>query len=315
MFTGMRPPSAVSPSRDGDAALALVDEAEVLDVEDLGDGEAVVHLGAVDVGRPEARPSRRPARRPAGSPSRPTKLDFSCRYGWSVATPNPATYTGRSVKRSARSARDERAPRPRRRSAGSNRADAADEQTGGEVSTSSTVISFWKWAYGSRAPLAWFFTATEASISRVVPNSYMWRVANGANSTGAVSPRLKIGCPDAARDSRPSSLDLSRIFSTPMTSTTSWTPLATAIAPTRKASDPDGQAFSMRVQGIPASPIADGHRVAADALLAPQRAPLGRDERGLDLRRARSPGRPTRPPRRTRRRPSARSSGRTARRT
>ena len=32
------------------------------------------------------------------------KLSFSCRYGWSVATPNPATYTGLSVNSRARSA-------------------------------------------------------------------------------------------------------------------------------------------------------------------------------------------------------------------
>ena len=62
--------------------------------------------------------------------------------------------------------------------------------TMGEASTCSTVISLWKCAYGSRHPLWWFFTATEASISGVVPNSCMCRVANGANSTGAVSPRL-----------------------------------------------------------------------------------------------------------------------------
>ena len=86
----------------------------------------------------------------------------------------------------------------------------------------------------------------------------MCRVANGAKSTGAVSPRVKIGCPAAARESRPSSVDLSRIFSTPMTSTTSWTPLATAIAPTRNASEPDGHAFSMRVHGMPMRPIAVG---------------------------------------------------------
>ncbi|HNJ79920.1 MAG TPA: hypothetical protein PKX56_11230, partial [Marmoricola sp.] len=35
---------------------------------------------------------------------RPVKVLFSCRYGWSVATPNPATYTGLSVNSSARSA-------------------------------------------------------------------------------------------------------------------------------------------------------------------------------------------------------------------
>ena len=43
-----------------------------------------------------------------------------------------------------------------------------------------------------------------------------------------------------------------------MTSTRSCTPDATAIAPTRKASDPLGHAFSMRVHGMPASPIAVG---------------------------------------------------------
>ena len=69
---------------------------------------------------------------------------------------------------------------------------------------------------------------------------------------------MKIGWPDAARESRPSSVDLSRIFSTPITSTTSCTPLATAIAPTRNASEPDGHAFSMRVHGMPLRPIALG---------------------------------------------------------
>ena len=111
----------------------------------------------------------------------------------------------------------------------------------------------------------------------------MWRVANGANSTGAVSPRVKIGWPEAARESRPSSVDLSRIFSTPITSTTSCTPLATAIAPTRNASEPDGHAFSMRVHGMPTRPIAVGI-VLPPMPSWPHSVPaLGRDERGLDL--------------------------------
>ena len=53
-------------------------------------------------------------------------------------------------------------------------------------------------------------------------------------------------------------MDLSRIFSTPITSTTSCTPLATTMAPMRKASDPDGQAFSTRVQATPDRPMALG---------------------------------------------------------
>ena len=68
-----------------------------------------------------------------------------------------------------------------------------------------------------------------------------------------------------------------------MTSTTSCTPLATAIAPTRNASEPDGHAFSIRVQGMPGEADRGGDRVAADALLAPERAALRRDERRLHL--------------------------------
>jgi len=89
-------------------------------------------------------------------------------------------------------------------------------------------------------------------------NSCMCRVAKGASNTGAVSSRVKIRWPAAARESRPSSDDLSRIVSTPMTSTTSCAPLATAIAPTRNASEPDGHAFSIRVHGMPFRPIAAG---------------------------------------------------------
>ena len=46
VFTGMRPVSDGLAVERRDAALALVEEPEVLDVEDLGDREAVVHLGA-----------------------------------------------------------------------------------------------------------------------------------------------------------------------------------------------------------------------------------------------------------------------------
>ena len=62
---------------------------------------------------------------------------------------------------------------------------------------------------------------------------------------------------------------------------------------------------------------ADGarHGVAADALLTPERAALGRDERRIDLLGIEPAGRPRRPRPGTRPRPSARSSGRTARRT
>ena len=67
-----------------------------------------------------------------------------------------------------------------------------------------------------------------------------------------------------------------------MTSTTSCTPLATTMAPMRKASDPDGQAFSTRVHAMPGQADGARHGVAADALLAPQRAALGGDDDGVD---------------------------------
>jgi len=48
---GIRPSRVVS-RQGGGPALALLDEAEIFDVEDLGDGEAVVDLGHVDVAGP-----------------------------------------------------------------------------------------------------------------------------------------------------------------------------------------------------------------------------------------------------------------------
>ena len=69
-----------------------------------------------------------------------------------------------------------------------------------------------------------------------------------------------------------------------MTSTTSWTPVATTIAPIRKASDPEGQAFSTRVQGMPDETQGARHRVATHTLLAPEGAPLGRHDGGVDGR-------------------------------
>ena len=80
------------------------------------------------------------------------KLDFSCRYGWSVATPKPATKTGFFVNRSAISALTSKtAAAPSVCGQQSRR--CSGEQTAGEAITSSMVISFWKCAYGSIAPL------------------------------------------------------------------------------------------------------------------------------------------------------------------
>ena len=45
-------------------------------------------------------------------------------------------------------------------------------------------------ASGFNAPLAWFFTATAARCSRVVPNWYMWRRAIIANREANVEPAL-----------------------------------------------------------------------------------------------------------------------------
>ena len=81
-----------------------------------------------------------------------TKESFSCRYGWSVATPKPATNTGRSVNSAARSAgTSSTAAAPSVCGQQSRR--CSGWHTGADFSTSSTVISFWKCAYGSRAPL------------------------------------------------------------------------------------------------------------------------------------------------------------------
>jgi hypothetical protein len=82
----------------------------------------------------------------------PVKLAFSCRYGWSVATPNPATYTGLSVNSCARSAFT-RIVAAAPSVCGQQSRRCSGWHTGGDLSASSIVISFWKCAYGSRAPL------------------------------------------------------------------------------------------------------------------------------------------------------------------
>ena len=51
VFIGSAPPGAVAPSSTNGAALALGAEPEVLEVQQRGDGEAVVAHEHVDVGR------------------------------------------------------------------------------------------------------------------------------------------------------------------------------------------------------------------------------------------------------------------------
>ena len=117
----------------------------------------------------------------------------------------------------------------------------------------------------------------------------MCRVANGANSTGAVSPRVKIGCPAAARDS---SAFLARLVAHLLDADDEHDVVHAARDRHRADAERVGtrRARVLDARARDAGEADRGRdRVAADAFLAPQRAALGRDERGLDLRRARSP--------------------------
>ncbi len=85
------------------------------------------------------------------------------------------------------------------------------------------VITLRICASGFSAPFSWFFTATAARCSRVVPNSCMCRRAIMANSDGNVEPTLHLAraSPAPARISVTRGVGCEVIFSTPTTITTS----------------------------------------------------------------------------------------------
>src|SRR5438552_872622 len=88
----------------------------------------------------------------------------------SLAWPDPAIRIGVSLNFRARCASHRTtAAAPSERGAQSNRPRGSATQ--GAWRTASIVISFWNCASGFRAPFLWFFTATAAICSRVVPNS------------------------------------------------------------------------------------------------------------------------------------------------
>ena len=115
------------------------------------------------------------------------------------------------------------------------------------------VIVFRMWAPGFKAPLAWFFTATAAKCSRVVPKSCMCRRAIIANSEANVLPaRISPAqSPAAASISLTLGVGCEVIFSTPTTIATSLMPAATSAQAWKNADPPDAQATSTRVEGAP----------------------------------------------------------------
>jgi hypothetical protein len=60
----------------------------------------------------------------------------------------------------------------------------------GDFITCSIVISFWNCAFGLRTPCRWFFTATAAICSGVVPCLAMCARATRAKTPGKVSPSV-----------------------------------------------------------------------------------------------------------------------------
>src|SRR6185503_20405335 len=128
--------------------------------------------------------------------------------------------------------------------------------TSADFMTCSSVISFWNCALGFFVPCLWFFTATAAICSSVVPCLAMCARATRANTPGKVSPSV---CSQRASEAYAKySVDSSVVTlstrSAPPTSTTSDTPLPTSITAWRKAACDDAQAVSKRVVGTAGSP-------------------------------------------------------------
>jgi hypothetical protein len=86
----------------------------------------------------------------------------------------------------------------------------------------------------------------------------MWRRAIIANSAAKVPPALisPARSPAPARISDTRGVDWEVIFSTPVTSTTSYRPAAMLENAWKNADPPEAQAASMRVAGTPSIPIA-----------------------------------------------------------
>ncbi len=123
--------------------------------------------------------------------------------------------------------------------------------TQGLCRTASIVISFWNWASGFSAPFLWFFTATEAMCSRVVPYSYMWRRAIIAYSPANVAPKT-LSHSWSAVDERISAAwtsPTSVIFSAPPTTTMSYMPEAIARRACSRAIAPHAPPPSTRTVG------------------------------------------------------------------
>ena len=153
MFTGMRPVERGLALEAGAAAVALLEEAEVFDVEDLGDREAVVHLGAVDVARADAGHRVRALRRArrVALISVKTVLLVQVRVVGRDAEAGDVHGLVGELARPARRGTSSTAAAPS--VCGQQSSRCSGWHTGADFSTSSTVISFWKCAYGSRAPL------------------------------------------------------------------------------------------------------------------------------------------------------------------
>ena len=92
------------------------------------------------------------------------------------------------------------------------------------------MISFRNCAFGLSAPFAWFFTATAASCSCVVPYSWMWRIAIIAYTPGNVRPasRSHSVSPETPSQNRFRTSDTSFMTSTPPASARSTAPDFTA---------------------------------------------------------------------------------------
>ena len=188
VFVGSAPPSRrlPPPSVTNGAALALRREAEVLEHDEHGVGERVVHREHVDVGRRDAGLGER--LRPADRGRRCASCRPCAWIEWCVVPPAaPRTYTGRCARSRARSSVVRMMQQPPSEITQQSSL-CSGSATSFEPSTSSTVIGSRYIAFGLRAACSRVCTEIDASCSGVVPYSCMCRCAAIAYAPTSVSP-------------------------------------------------------------------------------------------------------------------------------
>ena len=211
------------------------------------------------------------------------KLSFSCRYGWSVATPNPATKTGASVN-----------SRARRR--------VHEEDGGRAVGLRAAVEQVQRMTHGRRLDHVFdrdLVLEVRVRVARaVVVVLHRDRRQHLARRPELVHVAGRERCEQHGRGLAPREDRVAgrgarqqALFARLVAHLLHADDEHDVVDAARDRHGADAKRIGSRRARVLDAGARDAHqtdrggdRVAADAFLTPERAPLGRDERGLDLR-------------------------------